>query len=134
MGWPTTQNTQIHKGIQHLTFPFQKKGTVTVHYLCNTINSFGDYALNFGIQIHHFKTVLHNFKFPRKRVHIAFLCDYHATHNFLTKNCEKNLVAYLIKTVLCELLSPKSTKVSRTYNIRIIYWVSEKESKQKIHA
>jgi hypothetical protein len=47
---------------------------------------------------------------------------------------KKNLVFYLINTVLCELLSPKCTEVSRTYNICIIYWVSEKkESKQKIH-
>jgi hypothetical protein len=132
-GWPATQNIQIHKGIQHVNFPSHRKGTVTVHYLCNTVSSFGDYALYFGIQICHFKTV-HNFEFPGKYVHIAFLCDYHAAHNFLM-NCKKNLVLYLINRVLCELLSPKSTEVSRTYNICIIYWMSgkKKESKQKIH-
>jgi hypothetical protein len=31
--------------------------------------------------------------------------------------------------VLCELLSPKSTEVSRTYNICIIYLVSERKKK-----
>jgi len=72
-----TKNTSQQGGLQHRIYKFTNacsmlisllKGHVTVHYLCDTINSCGDYALNFGIQICHFKTVLHNFKFPGKYV------------------------------------------------------------------